>query len=536
MAVGTQETVERRRTLKVGSPQDFFLCDKLEVLCDGTVRSAKTWTLLLKINWTAQRYPGCRQLVCRQTRKSLNESVLQDWRDEILWTGHPAISPTASKEHQDRYEYPNGSVVFFAGMEAMRDTASPLLSTKWDRIYIVQAEETDKRDCETLTTRLSSFRTPYHQIVYDCNPAAPSHWLNERFPDEAMPEARARFRFRLWDNPLFYVGEYPNGTWTREGEQYRSILEATLSGIQRDRFYLGLWVATEGQILDNWDARIHSIQGELSNDERTGWQIKAPLVSEQPIRVSYFTAGVDFGWDPDPGCMQLWAYDSPRWHPRIRRFRVGEVMRLRWHMDQWADLAEKWWKTYDVKYFACDRQDPEHIADLNLRLGKAGYRGGPKLAVKTPPIGGGHQRNKHHAAAIDLMREGLGPLIGDRGQETRGHVRSYFLKDAFPEGIDMDLKRAGRSTCYEKEIESWVYDTDSSGNPTSKPSAAFSSHGNALYAAMYDETLNFVRGFGKGIAVQEHLVPGSDDWMLQRDLKDMDSDKRNANRRKTPWR
>jgi len=474
------EKINRDRLIKVGSPTDYILSDKLEVLCEGTVRSGKTWTVLLKINHTAREYPRSRQLVCRQTRKSLNESVLQDWRSEILWEGHEAVSPTASKEHQDRYEYRNGSVVFFAGMESMHDTASPLLSTKWDRIYIIQAEETDKKDCETLTTRLSSFKTPYHQITYDCNPAAPSHWLNTRFPVDAMPETRARFAFRLWDNPLFYIGEYPDGQWTKEGAQYDAILNATLSGVQRERFYKGLWIATEGQILDNWDPRINTLDGELTNDEHRGWMIKAPALGDQPIRVAYFTTGVDFGWDPDPGAMQLWAYDSPRWHPKVRRFRVAEVMKLRWQIDQWAELAESWWKTYDVKYFSCDAADPEHINDLNLRLSKAGHRNAPKLAVKCPPIGGGHRRNKNHAAAIDLMREGLGVMSREQGVEKRGHVRTYLLKDAFPEGIDLDLKKAGRSTSSEAEIESWVYDVDASGNPTGKPSRAFSSHPNAL--------------------------------------------------------
>lgn len=525
---GTVEELNRRRTLKSGSPSDLFLCDKKEVLCDGTTRSAKTFSVLIKVNMTAKLYPGCRQLVVRQTRKSLNESVLADWRNEILWLGHEAIRPTSSKEHQDLYEYKNGSVVFFSGLENMNEDSNPLLSTKWDRIYVVQAEETSKSDCQKLITRLSSFRTPYHQIVYDCNPANPGHWLNTRFSPESLGKRRARFPFRIWDNPLFYKGIYPNGEWTREGAEYRDTLEL-LEGIEYDRYALGLWVAAEGQILQNWDPRIHSIDGQLEKTDYGGWLIHAPSVSEQPIRVAYFTAGVDFGWKPDPGCMQLWAYDSPRWHPLVRRFRVAEVMKLEWQMDEWADLAEKWWRTYDVRYFSCDPSDPEHINDLNIRLSKAGYRSGPKIAIKCPPIGGGHQRNKHHAAAIDLMREGL--------KSPKGHTRTYFFKDAFPEGIDEGMRRAGRATCAEKEIEFWCYEVDSGGNPTTKPSREFSSHGHAIYAWMYDETLNFVRGFGKPLSVpEERHLPGSDDWLLAQDLKDRDAARRSANKRREPWR
>jgi hypothetical protein len=530
--VAAQEVIDRRRLLKAGSPSEYFQSSAREVLCDGTTRSAKTWTILLKANAIARAYPGSRQLICRQTRKSLNESVLQDWRTEILWPGHEAISPTASKEHQENYGYKNGSVVFFAGMESMQDTAAPLLSTKWDRIYIIQAEETSKGDCETLITRLSSFKTPYHQITYDCNPAAPSHWLNQRFAPDKLDEHHARFQFRHYDNPFFYVGVYPNGSWTKEGAEYISILESSLTGVRRERFLKGLWVAAEGQILNTWDPRIHSIDATLEGNKENGFFIHpkgtcTASLGTNPIRIAYFTAGVDFGWNPDPGVLQLWAYDSPRWHPLVRRFRVAEVMKLEWQREEWAALAEEWWEKYDVKHFSCDPADPENINYLKIRLSKKNYRNAPPLAIKCPPIGGGHQRAKHHTAAIDLMREGL--------KSATGHVRSFFLKDAFPEGVDEQLRRLGRATCYEQEVESWVYELDASGNPTSKPSRAPGSHGNAIYAAMYDEQLSFVRGFGRDLV--DNVKPPYDSiqrivWEEDQELK---QDLRNSKKRRAPW-
>jgi hypothetical protein len=196
----------------------------------------------------------------------------------------------------------------------MRGTASPILSTKWDRIYICQAEETAQNDWKLLATRLSSFKTPYHQMTADCNPAAPSHWLNTRFGLDHVGKNRQRFLYRHYDNPFFYKGIYPDGEWTREGREYMDILEGTLTpgSVQHSRFLLSLWVAAEGVILGNWDPRIHSINATIEKDDQRGWLIHAPTVSDQPIRVAYFTCGVDFGWDPDPGVMSLWAYDSPR--------------------------------------------------------------------------------------------------------------------------------------------------------------------------------------------------------------------------------
>ena len=525
------ETLNRNFTLR-GPAAEYFQYEGREALLEGGTRCGKSWAFLVKAKMTADLYPGSRQLICRQTRKSLNESILRDWREDILWVGHPAVSSTASKEHQDEYKWRNGSVVYFAGLEGMRDTASPILSTKWDRIYVCQAEETAANDWEVLATRLSSFKAKYHQLTADCNPAAPSHWLNTRFSPDKITKDRARYPFRHYDNPFFYRGLFPNGEWTKEGAEYVSILESTLTGIRRARYLESKWVAAEGQILDNWDPRSNSVDAELVGSQSTGFSIvprgaSIAQLGENPIRVAYFTCGVDWGWNPDPGAMSLWAYDSPRWHPLIRRFRVAEVMKLKWQRDEFADVAEEWWAKYGVKYFSCDPSDPENISYFNLRLGKKGYRDGPKIAIKCPPIGGGHRRSKNNTAGIDLMREGI--------RSAKGHVRTYLLKDAFPYGVDEELRRTGRATCFEQEVESWVYSLDAQGNPTEKPSKDRGSHANAIYAALYDETLNYARGFGKADSYQERPAPDTVDYLLWKDKEDEKKRSRRVGKRRTPW-
>lgn len=518
------ETIDRRFTLRGPSAHYFQYAGK-EALLEGPARCGKSYALLIKAKTVADMYPGSRQLICRQTRKSLNESVLSDWRADILYTGHPAVSRTASKEHQDVYTWPNGAVVYFAGLDTMTDTASPILSTKWDRISVVQCEEVDQTAWEVLATRLSNFKTPYHQLTADCNPAAPSHWLNQRFATENQGDNRQRYAFRHYDNPFFYEGIYPDGKWSKEGAEYREILESTLTGIRRSRFLEGKWVAAEGQILDNWDPRTHVIEARLEHDPVHGWLIVRPGQND-PIRVAYFTCGVDFGWDPDPGAMQLWAYDSPRWHPQVRRYCVAECMKLRWQREQWVDLAEEWWEKYGVSWFFCDPSDPENINAFNIRLSKKNYRNAPKVAIKCPPIGGGHQRAKNHTAAIDLMREGLGTATG--------HVRTYYLKNRYPEGIDEGLRRQGLPTTSEDEMESWVYEVGRDGTPTSKPSRKRGEHANLLMAALYDEVGNFVRGFGRKMEAEEpprgtegHLL-----WELERERA---QEKLGNKKRRKPW-
>jgi len=521
-----QERINRNFTLR-GPAAKLFTCDAREVLLDGGTRTGKTWAILIKAKYVADTYPESRQLIVRLTRKSLTQSVLQDWRNEILWLGHPAVSATATAAHQDEYRWPNGSIVYFAGLETMNDTASPILSTKWDRINIVQCEElVTKEPYELLTTRLSSFKTPYHQIIADCNPSAPSHWLNQRFSPGNVGEKRARFPFRHYDNPLFYKGLHPNGEWTREGKEYVEGLESTLTGLSRARFLENKWVAAEGQILENWDPRKNVIEATVQHDDHYGWMIQRPGQND-PIRVSYFTAGMDFGWKPDPGALQVWAYDSPRWHPQVRRFCVAEAMHLEWQQEQWVDLVEELWEKYRMSWVFCDPSDPENINALNIRLGKKNYRNAPRIAIKCPPIGGGHQRAKNHTAAIDLMREGL--------MSATGHVRTHYLRDRFVCGIDESLRRQGLPTCAEQEMESWVYEVGRDGTPTNKPSRRRGEHANALMADMYDQVGNFVRGFGRAMEMPDAPPRGTEGrlfWDLEQDRK---AEKRKSKQRRKPW-
>lgn len=474
-----------------------MLYEGREALCEGPTRSAKSWSLLFKINYVARNYPGSRQLVCRQTRKSLNESILADWRNEILWPGHPAISKTASKEGQDLYTFPlkdGNAEVFFSGLECMTDDDNPLLSTKWDRIYVVQAEEIKQEVWEKLATRLSSFKTPYHQMTADCNPAAPSHWLNKRFQQKTRM-GRARFRFRHYDNPLFYTGLYPDGDWTKEGKEYTTGLEDTLTGVRYKRYYLGQWAAADGLILDNWDPEKHVIEATLENSSSWGWLIHIKGQA-QPIRAAYFTAGVDWGWHPDPGAMSVWAYDSPKWHPKIRRYRVAEVCKLKWQIDEWADLAIHFADKYGVRHFSCDRGRPENAQYIRTRLQKKIKT--PFDFVKCPPIGGGHRQERDKSAQIDLMREGLGA--------KDGHQRTYLIADAFPEGKDEELRKQGRPTCSEEEAESWTFlRRQGAEREESIPDDKCDEHN--LDAWRYDETLNFARGFGKELSAEEQHAP-----------------------------
>jgi phage terminase large subunit len=501
-----EEEIVDRRYVAYGAASDFMAYKGLEALCESGAGTGKSFSLMQKANWTARAYPDCRQLFARQTRKSLNISILPDWRNNVLFRAHPACSRTASLEHQDCYRYPNGATIDVLGLENIER----VLSAQYDRIYIFQAEETSVDVWEKLITRLRYGKTPYHQIVADVNPAGEFHWLNirgdeyrcsnpdckdiTRIPDSTDPRRECsqcggvmtktmqRFRYRHEDNPRWF--DHETREWTEEGIFYVGQALGALKGVRRERLLHHRWVSEEGIILEEYEPEIHMISGELEHNTNINKTYLHVLEWEEPVELQYFTAGVDWGYWPDPGVISVWGYDNHK--PEPRAFRVAEVYRTHWQLEEWADCAEALWREFRIRFFACDPSRPDCIQALNTRMGGKSGRGAPAVAIKA---------DNAWESGIDLIRWGLrDPLTKE--------VHTYFLRDALRHGRDEELARAGRPVCTEQEIHSYVYLKTDDGRPNKEQAdPVCDEHG--IDAWRYNAKLNWKRNFSRKPPKQE---------------------------------
>ena len=495
-----EETLELvdRNYVAYGAAADYIANDWQECLCESGAGTGKTYSLLQKANYVARQNANSRQLFCRQTRRSMNISVLPDWRFQILWQGHPAVSRTASLEHQDAYRYPNGSTIDILGLENIER----ILSAQYDRIYVFQAEEISLDAWEKMITRLRWGHTPYHQITADVNPASEFHWLNIRGDEyictdpvcgalirvagsadlvrkcdvcgQGMRKMMVRHRYRHEDNPRWY--DHEKEEWKEEGVIYVGDTLSRLRGVRRERLLHHRWVAEEGVILEEYDPHLHMLSAELEHNKQSKTWFLHALEWEEPVELKYFTAGVDWGFWPDPGVISVWGYDGSK--PEPRAFRVAEVYRTHWQLDEWAKAAEELWREFDIRQFACDPSRPDSIAAFNKRIGKARGRGTPAIAIKA---------NSDWESGIDLIRWGL-------KDPHDGTIRTYFLRDALRYGRDEDLARSGRPVCTEQEMHSYVYLKTEDGRPN-KEQADPTCDEHGIDAMRYNAQLNWKQGF-----------------------------------------
>lgn len=264
-----------------GAAAELLTNRRGEILLSGPAGTGKSRACLEKLLIVALKYPGMRGLIVRKTLASLASTGLTTWRSkvavEVLKT-REAYFYGGSSEESAQYRFKNGSTITIGGM----DKPSKIMSSEYDVVYVQEATELNTDDWEAITTRLRNGVVPYQQLIADCNPDRPNHWLHER----AKAGTTLMLESRHEDNPVLFGHD---GLVTPVGASYIAVLDA-LTGVRYLRFRKGIWAAAEGLVYEDYDPAIHLIdQFEIPDDWDRYWVI-------------------DFGFS-NPFVLQWWAED-----------------------------------------------------------------------------------------------------------------------------------------------------------------------------------------------------------------------------------
>lgn len=288
---------EQRPYQPYGVFEDALYARDAELLLAGPAGTGKSRTALEKLNLLASKYAGTRLAMVRKTRKSLTQSAQVTFEHFVL----TPTSPVKWRTLEQEYRYPNGSKIVLCGL----DDPVKIMSSEFDVIYVQEATEIKEADAEACITRLRWGVTPYTQLLMDCNPQSPNHWLYKR-------QARGQTRMletRHQDNPFLY--DHAAGTWNERGARYLANLEA-LTGVRRARLLEGRWVTAEGVIYEEWDRFRHLIPSFA-------------LGADWPRFIT-----IDFGYN-DPFVAQWWAKD-----PDGRLYLYRELVGTERLVEDWA--------------------------------------------------------------------------------------------------------------------------------------------------------------------------------------------------------
>lgn len=248
-----------------GAAAELLTSRETEVCAAGAAGTGKSVAMLLKLHVTSLLVPNCTSIILRQTHASLTASTLRTFEHAIAagelasgkvkWFGGSGSKPAG-------YRYPNGSIIMVGGL----DQPGKFLSMDLDRIAIDEANQVSVVAYETLLTRLRGKSQTYKQITCATNPDHPDHWLRLRANEGSLKMLTSVHK----DNPYLFGRD---GTPTPDGVNYLNNLGA-LTGIRRDRYLKGLWVAAEGRVFDDWRDEVNVIMREAVPEiVRTFWAI-----------------------------------------------------------------------------------------------------------------------------------------------------------------------------------------------------------------------------------------------------------------------
>lgn len=226
-----------------GGARKFWDYDGHEVILHGPYETGKTFAALLKFHKLMNEHPGAQGLFVRQTYNSLVGSACVTYEKKVLPIEPDMPGSKVRKfggEIPKMYIYDNGSRIQLGGL----DKPDKFLSAEYDYIYVNQAEEIDRDSWEKLANRATgrAGNTDKPQIIGDCNPSYPAHWIQQRDTIELIQQMHEY-------NPVLFNQE--TGEMTEQGRMTMRSLDA-MTGVRHQRGRLGLWVQAEGAIFDNF--------------------------------------------------------------------------------------------------------------------------------------------------------------------------------------------------------------------------------------------------------------------------------------------
>lgn len=262
-----------------GAALQLWRCKSPECVIAGPAETGKTRACLEKLDALLWKYKGAQAVMLRREYKTLIPTAYQTLRKKVHGDDSP-VRPYGG-EHPEWLDYPNGSRLWLAGL----DYPGKALSSERDFVYVNQAEEISLEAWGVLCSRATgrAGNSPYPQVMGDCNPGAPTHWIRMRSQESRLVLLESRHE----DNPTLW--DAARQDWTEQGLLTLAALDA-LPGVLRDRLRYGRWVAAEG-VVYAFDARLH-------------------VVAPFPIPAGWRRLrSIDFGYT-NPFVCQWWAVDG----------------------------------------------------------------------------------------------------------------------------------------------------------------------------------------------------------------------------------
>ena len=279
------------------------------VICDGAVRSGKTFSLSLSFTvWATLRFNGALLGFCGKTITALRRNVIMPLMPCLKELGFSVKENITQNRLVISYMDHENTFCLFSGKD--EGSAALIQGVTLSGVMFDEVALMPRSFVEQALARCSVHGS---RFFFNCNPEFPSHWFYKEWIQNRVKKNALYIHFTMRDNPSL-------------SEKMLSRYESLYTGAFYRRFVLGEWVSVSGAVYPFMDD--------------SGMFIRPP---EGPFEE--YCASCDYG-TVNPTSIGLWA-------------RKGEI---------WYRLREYY---YDARKEGKSRTDEEHYNALEELCGYA---------------------------------------------------------------------------------------------------------------------------------------------------------------------
>ena len=242
------------------------------VIADGSIRSGKTIACICGfLQWSQEMFKGENFILAGKTMGALKKNVVKPMLQILeAWNWPYDYVRSGSEPHIDIGS--NTYYLFGANTEASQDSLQGLTAAG---AYADEAALFPKSFIDQMIGRCSVSEA---KIWMNCNPEGPHHYIYEEFIKKIKEKKVYHLHFMMSDNLTLspaVIARYERA-WLHGSVFYK-------------RFILGLWVAAEGLIYQQFadNTQDYIIDDKWLNEKDKNGQLLHPII--------YGVIGVDFG-------------------------------------------------------------------------------------------------------------------------------------------------------------------------------------------------------------------------------------------------
>lgn len=299
------------------------------IICDGSVRSGKTVSMILGfVHWAMRFFDGKNFGICGKTISSTERNII------LPLLNMPDITDYYSLQYirgeNKRIIIRSGShtntFFIFGGKDESSYTlvqGITLSGVLFDEVALMPKSFVDQAVARTLSE-------PEARYWFNCNPESAEHWFYKEWICNTHQKKALHLHFTMQDNPILSPEQIADA-------------ERLYTGVFYNRYIKGLWCVAEGLIYPQFDREKHI---EQRNNPQGEWYISVDYGT-----LNTFSAG-------------LWCYDGTTAYRAAEYYYSGRETRKQLTNAQYLQRIQQLAGSHKIECVIVDPSAASFIAEL----------------------------------------------------------------------------------------------------------------------------------------------------------------------------